>query len=152
MTDVLSQNTSFENIILTVLAIVIIMIVVGCIYTFIRAIFLFVFSSSKEENKKKWRNSIRFMIIGIIFTIILLFLLPVLLKLMSVPRYQNYTPQNIFNRAGELINGAFKLWNFIKESQIDNEYRGNLYYDTDPNAIIDTSSPSTPDTTSDYSL
>jgi len=42
-----------ENIILTILAIVIIIIVVGCIYTFIRAIFLFVFSNSKEENKKK---------------------------------------------------------------------------------------------------
>ena len=152
MTSELVQNTSLENIILTILAIVIIIIVVGCIYTFIRAIFLFVFSNSKEENKKKWRNSIRFMIIGILFTIVLLFLCPVLFKAMNVPGYQNYTPQNIFGKAWELINKAFQLWNFIQKSQTDNQFRGNLYYDTNPNNTINTTSPSTTDTTPNYSL
>jgi len=152
MVDAISQNTSFENIILTVFALIIIAIVIGCIYTFVRAIFLFVFSSSKEENKKKWWNSIRFMIIGIIFTIVLLFLLPFLFKIMSVPGYQKYTPQNFFGKAWDLINGAFKLWNFIQESQKENEFRGNLYYDTNPSNTIDTTSPSTTDANPDYSL
>jgi len=39
------------------------------------------------------------MIIGILFTIVLLFLCPVLFKAMNVPGYQNYTPQNIFGKA-----------------------------------------------------
>jgi hypothetical protein len=49
---------------------------------------------------------------------------------MKVPEYDVYTPTNIFSRAGELINGLFNLGNVIKQSQQNNEYRGNLYYDT----------------------
>jgi len=52
MPDIANQ-TSLESIILTILAVVIILVIVGCIYTFVRAIFLFIFSGSKEENKKK---------------------------------------------------------------------------------------------------
>ncbi len=136
------NSTNFENIILTILAVVIILILAGCIYTFIYAIFLFLFAWAKDENKKKWRNSIRFMIIGIILTIALLLLFPTIFRLMNVPDHTSYSPQNIFNRAWELINNLFKLGNFIKESQIENQYRGNLYYDTD----------SSTSTVPDYSL
>jgi ABC-type Fe3+ transport system permease subunit len=130
------NNTSVENIILTALAMVVLMILWWCMYTFIRAIFLFIFAGTKEENKKKWRNSIRFMIIWIILTIVLLLLFPVLFKAMNVPWYDKYTPQNVFNRVGDIINSAFKLWNFIKESQQENKYRGNLYYDVDKQESI----------------
>jgi hypothetical protein len=65
---------------------------------------MFVFSHNKEENKKKGRNSIRFMIIGVILTIFLLFLVPLALRLMNVPKYDVYTPVNVFGRAGDLIN------------------------------------------------
>jgi hypothetical protein len=44
------------------------------------------------------------MIIGIILTILLLFLVPFVLKVMKVPKYDVYTPVNVFNRAGELVN------------------------------------------------
>ena len=71
------------------------------------------------------------MIIGVILTIALLFLIPVVLRFMNVPEYDTYTPSNIFGRAGELVNRTFGLGNVIKESQQNNEYRGNLYYDTD---------------------
>jgi len=47
------SNADFQNVILTVLALVVILVIVGCIYTFIRAIIMFVFSHNKEENKKK---------------------------------------------------------------------------------------------------
>lgn len=47
------SNANFQNIILTVLALVVILVLVGCIYTFIRSIILFMFAHSKEENKKK---------------------------------------------------------------------------------------------------
>lgn len=126
----LYDNADFQNVILTVLALVVILVIVWCMYTFIRAIILFVFSHSKEENKKKWRNSIRFMIIGVILTIVLLFLVPVVLRVMKVSKYEVYTPSNIFSRAGELVNGLFNLGNVIKQSQESNQYRGDLYYDT----------------------
>lgn len=140
-------NTDFQNIILTVLALVVILVIVWCIYTFIRAIIMFIFSHNKEENKKKWRNSIRFMIIGVILTILLLFLIPTVLRLMKVPQYDVYTPKNIFSRAGELINGLFNLGDIIKQSQENSEYRGDMYYK------LDTSSPSSQDIVDDsYSL
>ena len=46
-------NADFQNVVLTVLALVVIMVMVGCVYTFIRAIILFIFAHNKEENKKK---------------------------------------------------------------------------------------------------
>lgn len=142
-------NANFQNAILTVLALVVILVIVWCVYTFIRAIILFVFSHSKEENKKKWRNSIRFMIIGVVLTIILLFLVPVVLRVMKVPEYSVYSPVNIFGRAGELVNRVFNLGNVVKQSQQNNEYRGNLYYNT--NGVTDTTSPQ-PITNDQYSL
>ena len=89
------------------------------------------------------------MIIGVILTIVLLFLVPVVLRLMKVPKYDVYTPSNIFSRAGELVNWLFSLGNVIQQSQQDNEYRGNLYYDT--NWVSDSSLPE-PITNDQYSL
>lgn len=145
MSEVFNQ-ADFQNIILTILAIVVLVILGGSIYTFIRSIFLFIFAQSKEENKKKGWNSIRFMIIGIILTMFLLFIIPTVLKFMNVPQYDLYTPKNIFNKAGTLLNQAFKLGDVIKESQSNNEYRGNMYYDTTP----DVQQPTT--TTNNYQL
>ena len=121
------DNADFQNVILTVLALVVILVIVWCIYTFIRAIIMFVFSHSKEENKKKWRNSIRFMIIGVILTIVLLFLVPLVLRVMKVPEYNVYTPVNVFGRAGELVNGVFNLGNVIQKSQQNSQYNGQIF-------------------------
>jgi hypothetical protein len=49
------------------------------------------------------------MIIGIILTIFLLVMVPVVLKWMKVPAYETYKTTNIFNRVGELVNDAFNL-------------------------------------------
>lgn len=125
------SNADFQNVILTVLALVVLLVIIWCIYTFIRAIILFVFSHSKEENKKKWRNSIRFMIIGVVLTIVLLFLVPTVLRRMNVPKYDVYTPSNIFSRAGELVNGLFNLGNVIKQSQQSSQYNGQLFQNID---------------------
>ncbi|MFZ2151209.1 MAG: hypothetical protein WAZ12_02485 [Candidatus Absconditicoccaceae bacterium] len=139
------KQATVENIILTVLALVIIAICIGCVYAFIRAIFLFIFSQGKEDKIKAAWNSIRYMIIGIIFTIVLMFLFPMIFKWMNVKGYENYSAKNIFNRSGELIKYVFQLGDVIKESQKDMQYRGQLYYDTTPDAT--TSSNNT-----DYNL
>lgn len=128
------DNADFQNVILTVLALVVILVIGWCIYTFIRAIIMFVFSHSKEENKKKWRNSIRFMIIGVILTIFLLVMVPVVLRLMKVPKYDLYTPINVFGRAGELVNGLFNLGNIVKQSQENSQYKGQLFDTINPSS------------------
>ncbi len=92
---------------------------------------MFIFSNNKEENKKKWRNSIRFMIIGVVLTIVLLFLVPVVLWWMKVPESSTYTPANVFGRSAELVKWAFNLGNFIQQSQKNSEYRGELYQNVD---------------------
>lgn len=67
------------------------------------------------------------MIIGVILTIVLLFLVPVVLRIMKVPKYNLYTPANIFSKAGTLVTGLFNLGNVIKQSQQSSQYRGELY-------------------------
>jgi hypothetical protein len=65
-------------------------------------------------------------------TIVLLFLVPTVLMWMNVPKYDVYTPKNIFNKAGTVVNYLFKLGNVVQKSQIQNQYRGNMYFDTTP--------------------
>lgn len=130
-------NASFQNVILTLLALVVILIIVGCLYTFVRAIILFVFAHNKDDNKKKWWNSIRFMIIWVILTIFLLLLVPTILRWMKVPSYDMYTPSNIFGRAGELVNQLFDLWDIIKQSQQNSQYRGDIYYELDNSSTVE---------------
>ena len=53
---------------------------------------------------------------------------------MNVKWYENYSARNIFNKSGELIKYVFQLWDVLKASQQDMQYRGQLYYDTTPNS------------------
>jgi hypothetical protein len=142
------KQATVENIILTVLALVVIAICIWCIYAFVRAIFLFIFSQWKEDKIKAAWNSIRYMIIGIIFTIVLMFIFPLIFKWMNVKWYENYSARGIFNRSWELIKYVFQLGDVIKQSQTDMQYRGQLYYDTTPNST--TNSTSNPATSADY--
>ncbi len=71
------------------------------------------------------------MIIGVVLTILLLFLVPTVLRRMKVPEYDTYTPKNVFGRVGELVNGLFSLGNVITQSQKNSEYRGEFYENID---------------------
>ena len=71
---VAASTDSIQNLILTILAVVIIIVAVWSIYAFIRAIFLFIFSQWKEEKIKKAWNSIRYMIMGIFLSVFILFM------------------------------------------------------------------------------
>ncbi len=124
-------TNSIQNAILIVLAIVVIAISVWSIYAFIRAILLFIFSQGKEEKIKKAWNSIRFMIMWIFLTVALLFLFPLIFKRMGLENYEEYSAKNIFNKAWELLEKTFKIQDLIKESQEENQYRDQLYYDDD---------------------
>lgn len=122
-----ASTNSIQNLILMVLALVIIFISAWSIYAFIRAIFLFIFSQWKEEKIKTAWNSIRFMIMGIFLTVFLLFMFPVIFKRVWLDNYEEYSAKNIFNKAWELLNKTLQIKDIIKESQKENQYRGDLH-------------------------
>jgi formate hydrogenlyase subunit 3/multisubunit Na+/H+ antiporter MnhD subunit len=124
-----TTTSSIQNLLLTILALVVILISVWSIYAFIRSIILFIFSQGKEESIKKARNSIRFMIMWIFLTVFLLFMFPLVFKRMWLENYEEYNAKNIFNKWWELLNKTLQLKDVIKESQKENQYRNNLYYD-----------------------
>ena len=70
--------SSIEDIILTILAVLVILILIGTIYSIIRAIIQFIFSNGDSEKIKKAWNGIRYTIIGMIITILLLFFFPII--------------------------------------------------------------------------
>jgi hypothetical protein len=87
---------SAEDIILFILAIAVLLVFAGCIYAFFRAIFLFIFSKGEDAQVKSAWNSIRYMIIGLFLTIMLIFMGPQLLKLFKLPNSEVYTAKNVF--------------------------------------------------------
>ncbi len=107
--------TSVESMILNILALLVIIIFCGSIYAFIRSILLFIFSQWDPESRKKARNWIRFMIIGVIMTIVLLFFFPLLFKYMGVQGYDNYTAKNIFERVSEIFTRILNLRSELEE-------------------------------------
>lgn len=122
-------SNSIQNVILIILAIVVIAISVWSVYAFIRSIILFIFSQWQEEKIKKAWNSIRYMIMWIFLTVFMLFLFPLVFKRMGLENYEEYSAKNIFNKAWELLEKTLQIQDIIKESQKENEYRDNLYYD-----------------------
>lgn len=126
-----SGPDTVADIILFVLAAMVILIAAWCIFSFVRAIFFFIFSQGKDEKIKKAWNSIRYMIIWIFLTVILLFVFPLIFKWVGLENYGKYTAKNIFNKAWDILRGAFKLKDVIKESQEMNKYNEQLYYEVD---------------------
>ena len=124
-----ANSNSVQDLILIILAVVIIIIAVWCIYAFIRAIFLFIFSQWKEDKIKKAWNSIRYMILGIFLSVFLLFMFPLIFKRVGLDNHEEYTAKNIFNQAWTIINKTFQLKDIVRESQKKNQYDGNLYYE-----------------------
>lgn len=128
MPDIYQQG-GFEEIVLYVLGAIVLIICWGCIYAFFRAIFLFIFSKGDDKEIKAAWSSIRYMILGLFFTVMILFISPTLLKFMHLQGAEKYTPTAIFTYMGKIISRITGLWNVIVESQKMNEYNGNLYYD-----------------------
>ena len=117
MSPTYGQDT-VSNIILFILAALVILIVAGCIFSFIRAIFFFIFSQWKEEKIKKAWNSIRYMIIWIFLTAALLFLFPLIFRRIWISDYEKYTAKNIFAKAGTILSSLFELKDVIKDGQL----------------------------------
>lgn len=149
MPDIYKQTT-IEEIILTAFAIVIIFLFLGCLSSFFRGIFFFIFWWGKEDQKKKWRNSIRFMIIWLIISIWLLIAFPYAIRASGIQSSSGieskdvYSTKKVFAKAWELFKKMFELWTIIKASQKSNETSWRLFYDinwsTNPNTTTSTNS------------
>ena len=99
--NVISSNPS--DVILLVFALLVLIICCWCIWAFFYAIFLFIFSKW-DDNKVKWAwNSIRYMIIWIFLTVMLLFAWPTLLRLFNMPNPGNYSARHIFTKIGSVV-------------------------------------------------
>ncbi len=125
------ENSTLENIIMIILAVLIIIISVWSIYAFFRAIFLFIFSGGDDEKVKSAWSSIRYMIIWLTMTILILFLFPLVLDRMRIPNSDNFSATNIFAKAWDVLEWVFGLKDVIQESQELNQYEWNLYYKDD---------------------
>lgn len=132
MTTSTYGSDTVSDIILLVLAVMVILIAAWCIFAFVRAIFFFIFSQWKDEKIKKAWNSIRYMVIWIIFTVVLLYLFPLIFKRIWLENYEKYTAKSIFAKAGTVLSSIFELKDVIKESQEMNMYNWQLYYDNNP--------------------
>ena len=126
-------SDTISDIILFILAALVILIVAGCIFSFVRAIFFFIFSQWKEEKIKKAWNSIRYMIIWIFLTAALLFLFPLIFRRMWITDYDKYTAKNIFAKAGTILSKLFEVKDVIKGGQELDNYNSQLYFDSNTN-------------------
>jgi len=98
---------NLPSIILTILAILVIIIFGGSIYSFVYGIFLFIFSRGKEESLSKAVNSFRYALIWILLTLFLLFAFPFLLSQMGIPQAKDFTADKVFQRASNMIRFIF---------------------------------------------
>ncbi len=123
-------QTTMEDVVLTICAILVIVIIVAAFVSFVYAVYFFLFSQGKEDKKAKGRNAIRYMIIWVVLTVLFLGILPFALKGVGV-ELKNYSTQSIFTRVGDVIKATFKVGTAIKDSQVNNQYRGDPYINTD---------------------
>lgn len=104
MQTFVATTDSIAMMLQTVIALVVIAVFVMAIVSFVMAIWDFVRSEWEEAEKKKWWNRIRFMMIGIILTIVFLILFPLLLRQLWVINYEMFSAPNIFSRVWQILN------------------------------------------------
>ena len=123
------QIWGFEEMILYILGGLMLIILGGCVYSFFRSIFYFIFSKGDDKQIKAAWDSIRHMIWGLFLTVMVIFMSPTLLKFMNVQGAERYEARSIFVYMGKILTGISKLGNVVTESQLNNQYNGDMYYD-----------------------
>ena len=114
MQTFVADTNSIAMMLQTVIALVVIAVFVMAIVSFVMAIWDFIRSEWEEEEKKKWWNRIRFMMIGVILTIFFLIVFPLFLRQLWVVNYEMFTAPNIFIKVGNILNYILWLWSQIQ--------------------------------------
>lgn len=91
------------DVILLVFALIVLAVLIWCIWAFFYAVFLFIFSKGDDSKVKLARNAIRYMIIWLFITVMVLFMAPTILKIFRVPNPDNYSAKYIFVKVGNIV-------------------------------------------------
>lgn len=114
---------------LFIIALVVLIIFFGALYSLVLAIFQFVFSKWEEAWIKKAWNTIRYTILWVIFCIVILFIFPFILQRLYVPWWENYTANNILAQVGQIlsyiltIGWSWDLWVSPNNSEVVSTYK-----------------------------
>ncbi len=114
MQTFVATTDSIAMMLQTVIALMVIAVFVMAIISFLRAIRGLLDSEWEQAKKDKSKNSIRFMMLWIIFTIIFLVVFPLFLKQLWVINYEIFTAPNIFVRVWQILNYILTLWSQIE--------------------------------------
>ena len=98
------------DVILLVFAMIVLVVLVWCIWAFFYAVFLFIFSRWDDSKVKSAWNGIRYMIIGLFMTVMLLFMWPTVLRIFKMQNSDNYSAKYIFVKVGQIVSC---VWTWI---------------------------------------
>ena len=100
-TNIITPNP--PDVILFIFALIVLIVLVWCIWWFFYAVFLFIFSRWDDSKVKSAWNGIRYMIIGLFLTVMILFMGPLILKIFGVKNPDMYSPKYIFIKVGSIV-------------------------------------------------
>lgn len=131
-----SESHMVANILLTIIAILVIAILVGSIYALFASIFYFIFSTKENWFRDKGMHTIRYMILWLILTAIVLFLIPYIFVLLGLPGAELFNATNVLMRVRQILSYLMNFGGlrsnyvndttFIDGGTIDGA--GNQYY------------------------
>lgn len=98
------------DVILFVFALIVLVVLVWCIWAFFYAVFLFIFSRWDDSKVKSARNGIRYMIIWLFMTVMILFMGPTLLRFFRMQDADAYSAKYIFVKVGNIVSC---IWTWI---------------------------------------
>ena len=132
--NIITSNPA--DVILLVFAMIVLVVLVWCIWAFFYAIFLFIFSRWDDSKVKSAWNSIRYMIIGLFLTVMILFMWPMILRLFRVANPDYYSAKYIFVKVGNIVS-CVSLWvvSVVKDYSNNNPF-WDLYYPIWNNTVV----------------
>jgi len=121
------------DVILFVFAVIVLIVLVGCIWAFFYAVFLFIFSRWDDSKVKSAWNGIRYMIIWLFMTVMLLFMWPTLLKFFNMKNADSYSAKNIFVKVWNIVTC---IWTWVVS--VIKDYPNNNAFDSGSYGTIQT--------------
>ena len=132
--NIITSNPA--DVILFIFALIVLVVLVWCIRAFFYAVFLFIFSRWDDWKVKTAWNAIRYMIIGLFLSVMVLFMWPTILRLFRVQNADNYSAKFIFVKVWNIVN-CVSTWvvRVVKDYSNNNPF-WDLYYSIWDNTVI----------------
>jgi len=108
-----------KDLVLNILALIVLLIFIGSLYALGVAIVKFIFFGWNQEKKDSATNSIRYMIVGVLLSLVFLFVFPLLFAKMNITWHENLTAGNVFRRAGDMVRMMFRFGGDFEWSDLE---------------------------------